>query len=211
MIRRRVTRLWTSPLVWVVLAVIAVSAVQLSAMFGVGRARLREWAEATAPGQVVDQHPASRTPEKKGVHGPPTVPAEAAKLSGDDDVIGVEVNGKARAYTVRALSRVMQHIVNDELGGVPISVTYCDLDRCTRVYTSHRRSEPLDIALTGFLARKGMILKIEGVDYQQQSGDPTEPGPHVRPFPYEDQLWVRTTWRQWKQLHPETDVYIGEY
>jgi hypothetical protein len=194
-----------------VLAVITVEAIVLLPIFSVERARLRERAEETSPGRAVDRSPAWREREMKSLPCPPTVPAEAAELSGDDEVIGVEVNGKTRAYALRALGRVMQHIINDLVGGVPVSVVYCDLDHCTRVYTSHRRAEPLDIALTGVLARKGMIVKIEGVDYQHRSGEPLEPGPRVPPFPYEDQPWVRTTWRQWKQLHPGTDVYVGKY
>ena len=211
MIRLSIAGLWKSRVAWLVLAVITVEAVVLLPLCGVEGVWLRERAKETSPGRAVDRSPAWRELEMKGVLCPPTVPAEAAELSGDDEVIGVEVHGKTRAYALRALGRVMQHIVNDLVGGVPVSVVYCDLDHCTRVYTSHRRSEPLDIALTGVLARKGMILKIEGVDYQQRSGEPVEPGPRVPPFPYEDQPWVRTTWRQWKQLHPGTDVYVGKY
>ena len=54
-----------------------------------------------------------------------------------------------------------------------------------------------------------MVLNIEGVYYRHGSGDPMEPGPGVPPFPYPGYPWVRATWRQWKQLHPETDVYLG--
>ena len=133
----------------------------------------------------------------------------SAELNGDDEVIGVEIDGKTRAYALTALRFMQQHIINDLLGGVPVSVAYCDLTDCTHVYTSSRKSEPLDIAQGGVLKRKGMVLNIEGVYYRHGSGDPMEPGPGVPPFPYPGYPWVRATWRQWKQLHPETDVYLG--
>lgn len=47
---------------------------------------------------------------------------EAAWLTGSDPVIGVSINGDARAYPVPILSG--REIVNDTVGGVPIAVTW---------------------------------------------------------------------------------------
>jgi hypothetical protein len=106
---------------------------------------------------------------------------------------------------------VRQHIINDLIGGVPVSVAYCDLNDCTRVYTSRRKTKPLDVAQAGFHDDGGMILKIEGVYYRQQSGDPMEADPGVPPLPYQGHPGIRTTWKQWKKLHPNTDVYVGGF
>jgi hypothetical protein len=140
---------------------------------------------------------------------PPTVRPDAAGLPEDAAVIGVVVDGKARAYALRSLRHLRQHVVNDLVGGVPITVAHCDVTGCTRVYASRQRSEPLDVTEAGF--RDGeMILKIEGVSYQHSSGEPIEAGPAAPPLPYEGYPWIRTTWRKWKQEHPETDVYVDQ-
>lgn len=54
---------------------------------------------------------------------PLTVPAaQAAFLRDDDEVYGLVIEGKARAYAVTMLS--FHHVVNDVVGGVPVAVTY---------------------------------------------------------------------------------------
>lgn len=54
---------------------------------------------------------------------PPTAPArEATFLKDDDEVLGFVVGGKARAYSVQAIA--YHHVVNDHLGGAPLTVTY---------------------------------------------------------------------------------------
>ena len=42
-----------------------------------------------------------------------------------EPVVVLEINGDARAYPIRAM--VWHEIVNDTVGGVPVSVTYCPL------------------------------------------------------------------------------------
>lgn len=54
---------------------------------------------------------------------PRTVPAaEARFLRDDDEVYGIVVAAKARAYSVRMLS--YHHVVNDVMAGTPVAVTY---------------------------------------------------------------------------------------
>jgi hypothetical protein len=55
-------------------------------------------------------------------------------LPGNEPVVSVEINGDARAYPIRAM--VWHEIVNDTVGGVPVSVTYCPL--CNSAVTYER-------------------------------------------------------------------------
>ncbi len=48
--------------------------------------------------------------------------ASASKLDGAEKVIAVKVGSMARAYPIRGIS--YHHIVNDQVGGVPIVATY---------------------------------------------------------------------------------------
>jgi hypothetical protein len=55
--------------------------------------------------------------------GRPTVVSAAdSALDKDEKLIAVQVNGVARAYPIRSIS--YHHIVNDEVGGVPLVATY---------------------------------------------------------------------------------------
>ena len=48
--------------------------------------------------------------------------AVESKLDGDEKVIAITLNGQARAYPIRGMS--YHHIVNDEVGGIPVVATY---------------------------------------------------------------------------------------
>ena len=48
--------------------------------------------------------------------------SDADFLKESDSVIGVEINGEARAYPIRILN--MHEIVNDTVNGEPIAVTF---------------------------------------------------------------------------------------
>ena len=43
-------------------------------------------------------------------------------LENDDSIIGVTVDGEARAYPIKILN--WHEVANDEVGGIPLAVTY---------------------------------------------------------------------------------------
>ena len=59
-----------------------------------------------------------RPPSKIGFSSP----AKASFLAEEDRVLGVELNGEAAAYPIRALA--YHHLVHDQVGGVEVVVTY---------------------------------------------------------------------------------------
>ena len=64
-------------------------------------------------------------PPKDGIPAllnPRFIPAEEADVDSDDLVVGVAVNGEARAYPVKILN--WHEAVNDEIHQQPILVTY---------------------------------------------------------------------------------------
>ncbi|MCH7552970.1 MAG: DUF3179 domain-containing protein [Chloroflexi bacterium] len=56
------------------------------------------------------------------IYEPQFTGARGAKLFDDDLILGVEINGEAKAYPISVMR--FREIVNDELGGVPILVTW---------------------------------------------------------------------------------------
>ena len=56
------------------------------------------------------------------IYAPTISTPEEASLDSEDLVIGVKIGGESRAYPIRPLR--FREMVNDELGGVPILVTW---------------------------------------------------------------------------------------
>jgi hypothetical protein len=71
-------------------------------------------------------------------------------------VIGVALNGQARAYPVRALA--WHEVVNDTLGGVPIAVTYSYLCDSVVVYDRRVGGETLELRNSGLFYNSNPLL-----------------------------------------------------
>jgi Protein of unknown function (DUF3179) len=139
---------------------------------------------------------------------PPTLAAETAKLPPEEMVIGVVAGGKARAYRLSAFEGKSGHLVNDMIGGAPVSVAYCNLTRCVRVYTDPEGSAPLNVEVSGTFHDE-MILKLAGNLYYQKSGQSLTLGEGPAAIPYDMLTPTLTTWKEWTKQHPDTDVYMG--
>jgi hypothetical protein len=151
------------------------------------------------------------------VQRPATVPAGAVKLPDNATVIGVENGDQARAYLLEALYYpAVRHVINDVVGGKPITITYCDMMDRVAVFTDPDAKEPLQIATGGWTGKSvagrfegSMLLRVGSTWYRQDTTQSlVEKG--SAPFPYREADFVRTTWKQWRYEHAGTDVYIGE-
>ena len=60
----------------------------------------------------------------RAITNPKIVPVEESTVSPNSLVIGVEVNGEARAYSVNELTGPQREIINDTLGGTAIAATW---------------------------------------------------------------------------------------
>jgi hypothetical protein len=144
----------------------------------------------------------------KPIIRPQVLKATESRMRPDDMVIGVEVGGRARAYCLSAFDHPVGHLVNDMVGAVAVSVTYCNLSRCVQVYTDPGATAPLDAEVAGVLDRE-MVVKLRGVRYLQRSGAPVEPAKGPAAIPFKLIKPAVTKWKQWTRQHPETDVYEG--
>ena len=73
-----------------------------------------------------------------------------------EPVISVEINGAAKAYP---LGMMMKHeVANDELGGVPITVTFCPLCNTAIVFDRRVNGTVLDFGVTGNLRNSDLIM-----------------------------------------------------
>jgi hypothetical protein len=81
---------------------------------------------------------------------------EATWVGRDTEVIGVELDGQARAYPVRMLE--YHQIVNDELAGVPIAVTYDPLSGTPLTFRRKVGDRTLHFAVSGLLYNDNFVL-----------------------------------------------------
>ena len=82
--------------------------------------------------------------------------AEVTDLSATEPVIGLAINGDARAYPLRILT--WHEIVNDTVGGVPVSVTYCPLCNSAVVFERTVAGEVTEFGTTGKLRNSDLVM-----------------------------------------------------
>jgi len=73
-----------------------------------------------------------------------------------EPVIAVTVNGETRGYPLTIL--IWHEIVNDRLGGVPITVTYCPLCNSAVVFDRRVGDQVLDFGTTGNLRFSDLVM-----------------------------------------------------
>ncbi len=122
-----------------------------------------------------------------------------------DRVIGVEVDGTARAYPLPILN--WHEVVNDDFGG-PLLVTYCPL--CGSGVTAERRVDGREtgFGVSGYLWQRDLVLydDLTGSLWSQILGQAVR-GPRTG-----ETLSLRpstlTTWGEWRESHPGTSVLL---
>lgn len=77
-------------------------------------------------------------------------------LGPDEPVIGLAINGEAKAYPLRIL--IWHEIVNDSLGGVPVTVTFCPLCNSAIVFERRLDGRLFDFGTTGKLRNSDLVM-----------------------------------------------------
>ena len=127
---------------------------------------------------------------------------DAECVSNSDTVIGLEINGDAKAYPLFIM--VWHEIVNDEVGGVPVAVTYCPLCYTNQVFERIINDEPVEFGTSGKLYNSNLVMYDRLTDsYWSQAlgtaikGELTGEQLEIIPFDV-------ITWGDWKVLHPDS-------
>lgn len=104
---------------------------------------------------------------------PPIKPAaEETGVAAREPVIVLEMAGETpRAYPLRYMT--WHQIVNDEIGGVPVAVTFCPLCNASVVFDRRRGGEILDLGVSGLIRNSDMIMydRLTGSWWQQYTGE----------------------------------------
>jgi hypothetical protein len=84
-------------------------------------------------------------------------PDEAGEWLADNEPIVIfEHNGDARAYPLQILT--WHEIVNDEVGGIPVSVTFCPLCNATVVFDRRLGDTVYDFGVSGLLRHSDLVM-----------------------------------------------------
>ena len=84
-------------------------------------------------------------------------PAEAsAWLKDQEPVIAFELNGDARAYPLQIL--IWHEIVDDEVGGLPVAITFCPLCNTAIAFDRRVDGRALRFGTTGNLRRSDLVM-----------------------------------------------------
>ncbi|MEO1203631.1 MAG: DUF3179 domain-containing protein, partial [Pseudomonadota bacterium] len=129
---------------------------------------------------------------------------DAGFLSADDRVLGLVLDGRARAYPVRILN--YHEIVNDIVAGRPVAVTYCPLCRSGVAFDAVVDGRVRVFGVSGLLYDSDLLMyDRETESLWSQLGARAITGPSA------GQVLAllplrHTTWQDWRRRHPDTMV-----
>ena len=127
-----------------------------------------------------------------------------------DRVIGVTINGEHRAYPLFIMNA--HEVVLDEVGGVPIVVTYSPLLDAVGVYDRRIDGATLEFGVSGLLADSNLLFYDRGETpslFRQLDGTAIS-GPHVGTSLRRIPGVAIDRWRSWLEAHPETTVILRD-
>jgi len=137
------------------------------------------------------------------------VPQET--MSEKERVVGIVVNGEARAYPVKFLN--FHELVNDSVGGRPVVVAWTPSAHAASAMLRVAPGKPdksLTFGVSGLMYQATTVL----FDFDSESlwwsvKRQCLAGPMLDARPPEPVQTVITSLKTWKALHPETTVMIG--
>lgn len=144
-------------------------------------------------------------PPKDGIpaiNRPEFMEAAGAKLPDEARVLGVYVNGIAKAYPINIMN--YHELVNDQFGNRPVVVTYCPLCGSGVAFDALVKGVPLAFGVSGLLYNSDVLLydrQSESLWSQlmMQAVSGPSAGTALEMLPTQN-----TSWGMWKKEHPAT-------
>lgn len=138
------------------------------------------------------------------IDSPKFVSAEDAGLQDSDLVLGLNINGDIRAYPLNIL--VWHEIVNDEVGGTPVAVTYCPLCFTNQVFHRTIDNQTVEFGTSGKLYNSNLVMYDRTSEslWSQALGQAIvgeHAGKELERIPFDVAFW-----REWKTLYPQSKV-----
>ena len=144
---------------------------------------------------------------------PDLIEAKQADYLRDNELVfGISINGDTRAYPYRFMD--WHEMLNDTIGGVPVSLAYCTLCGSGILYKTKLKADedPIIFGSSGFLYRSNKLMYDQATNtlWNQFNGKPvvgklTNSGIELEVLPL-----VTTIWAEWLKQHPDTKVLSEE-
>jgi len=142
---------------------------------------------------------------------PSMIPAAAARyLDEQDEIFGVGVNGIYHAYPLRIMN--WHEMLNAVIGGTPVSLSYCTLCGAAVLYETTVEGVAYDFGSSGLLYRSNKLMYDRRTNslWSSLHGEPVIGQMVGRGIKLKRLYVVRTTWGEWRRLHPTTLVLDKE-
>lgn len=156
--------------------------------------------EIRGGGPPVDGIPALVRPRRANIE-------EASRaLEPGDAVLGLEIGSEAVAYPIRLLN--WHELINDEVGGVPVAVTYCPLCRSGIVFDCRDGDKVREFGVSGLLYNSDLVMYDRGTrslwsQIMAEAISGSSIGTRLARLPA-----GRTSWAGWKASHPATKAVL---
>jgi hypothetical protein len=129
---------------------------------------------------------------------------DAGYLEAGERVVGISLNGEARAYPISILN--WHEIVNDVIGGQRFAITYCPLCGTAVAFDATIDGKATDFGVSGLLYNSDVLLYDRDTEslwsqIMSKSVAGKRVGQSLTTIPIS-----HTTWRDWLGEHPETLV-----
>jgi len=127
------------------------------------------------------------------------------KFLGDSDkVVGININGDIRAYPLQIL--VWHEIVNDNVGGIPVAITYCPLCFTNQVFGRTVNNTTLEFGTSGKLYNSNLVMYDRSSKslWSQALGEGIVgkyAGIKLEKLPFDVAYW-----KDWKKIYPQSKV-----
>ncbi|MBD2754104.1 DUF3179 domain-containing (seleno)protein [Spirosoma validum] len=128
-------------------------------------------------------------------------PAEKSVVKPDREVLGVVLNGQAKAYPIQYIG--YHHQVLDTIGGQPVMVTYCTVCRTGRVFQRIVNGKPETFRLVGMDHFNAMFEDATTGSWWRQANGESIAGQlkgDTLPEVFSEQM----TLKKWLILHPNS-------
>jgi len=133
---------------------------------------------------------------------------QAGYLDDQAPVLGLALDGDAKAYPVAIMN--WHEIVNDRIGGRPVSVTFCPLCGSGIAFSAEVGGRKLDFGVSGLLYNSDMLLYDRQSEslWSQLMGEAVS-GP-LKGTRLDTLVLEHTSWGDWRSRHPNTWVLSRE-
>jgi len=118
-------------------------------------------------------------------------------------IIGVEFNNEAVAYPVQIIAH--HHQISDNVGGVPVLVTYCSVCRTARVFSPKINNKITQFRLVGMDHFNAMFEDPQTHSWWRQVNGTAIAGP-LKGKKLKELFSKQITLRTWLEMHPDSRI-----